>query len=199
VTQIDTALTGLTSATTIDIVRGYEGAAAAAYFGAWRQSLPATWNFSGRAFYPPPDPVNALLSFGYTLALNDVLTAVQITGMDPYLGIFHVIEAGRPSLALDILEEFRPLVVDRLVLDLLSTSAISRERFERPPQRPEAIYLDQAGRALFVDRYEALLQRKETLPSGEQTLLRRILLLQTQSVARVMRGEQEQYVGFMGA
>ena len=79
--------------------------AAAAYFGAWRAALPKTWGFDGRAFYPPPDPINAMLSFGYTLALHDVLTAIQITGLDPYLGTFHVIEAGRPSLALDLLEE----------------------------------------------------------------------------------------------
>jgi CRISPR-associated protein Cas1 len=194
--QIDAALADLARATTIDMVRGYEGAAAAAYFGAWRQALPPAWGFGGRAFYPPPDPVNALLSFGYTLALHDVLTAVQITGLDPYLGTFHVIEAGRPSLALDLLEEFRPLIVDRLVLELVQTGAITRERFERPQQRQDAVHLDQAGRALVVDRYEALLQSKARLPGGEQTPLRRVLLLQAQAVARLMRGEQERYVGF---
>jgi CRISPR-associated protein Cas1 len=196
-TQIDAALASLASATTIDMVRGYEGAAAAAYFGAWRVALPPAWGFDGRKFYPPPDPVNALLSFGYTLALNDVLTAVQITGLDPYLGTFHVIEAGRPSLALDLLEEFRPFVVDRLVIDLLRKNAIPRERFEHPEDRPDAVYLDQAGRALFVDRYELLLQSKVKLPSGEQTTIRHVLLLQAQALARVIRGEQERYVGFM--
>lgn len=196
VAQIDAALASVTSAATVDVVRGYEGAAAAAYFGAWRAALPPTWGFDGRKFYPPPDPVNALLSFGYTLALNDVLTAVQITGLDPYLGTFHVIEAGRPSLALDLLEEFRPLVVDRLVLDLLRKNAIPRERFERPAQRPDAMYLDQPGRALFVDRYETLLESKVRLTSGEQTTLRRVLLLQAQAAARVIRGEQARYSGF---
>jgi CRISPR-associated protein Cas1 len=178
------------------MLRGYEGTAAAAYFGAWRVALPPSWGFDGRKFYPPPDPVNALLSFGYTLALNDMLTAVQITGLDPYLGTFHVVEAGRPSLALDLLEEFRPLVVDRLVLELVRRNAITRERFARPAERPEALYLDQAGRALFVDRYEALLESKTSLPSGEQTTLRRMMLLQAQALARVVRGEQEQYAGY---
>ncbi|MDZ4721235.1 MAG: CRISPR-associated endonuclease Cas1 [Roseiflexaceae bacterium] len=194
--QIDAALASAQAATTVDILRGYEGTAAAAYFGAWRAALPPIWGFSGRAFYPPPDPINALLSFGYTLALNDVLTAVQITGLDPYLGTFHVVEAGRPSLGLDLMEEFRPLLVDRLVLDVLRTGAITRERFERPPQRPDAVYLDQAGRALFVDRYEALMQSRVTLRGNEQTTLRRVLLLQAQAVARVIRGEQQRYVGF---
>jgi CRISPR-associated protein Cas1 len=194
--QIDQAMASLAAATTIDMARGYEGAAAAAYFGAWRVSLHATWRFGGRAFYPPPDPINALLSFGYTLALNEVLTAVQITGLDPYLGTFHVIEPGRPSLALDLLEEFRPLIVDRLVLDLVQKKQITPNQFEHPPQKPEAVYLDTTGRALFIDRYEALLQSLARMPTGEQTPLRRVLLLQAQAVARVVRGEQEQYVGY---
>ncbi len=194
--QIDAALTAAASAANVDILRGHEGAAAAAYFGAWRASLPPAWGFGGRAFYPPPDPINAMLSFGYTLALHDVITAVQITGLDPYLGTFHVIEAGRPSLALDLLEEFRPIIVDRLVLDLIRTSALSRDHFSRPQERPDAVYLDDTGRALLVQRYEAALQAKMRLPTGEQTPLRRIILLQVQAAARVLRGEQERYVGY---
>lgn len=196
VAQIEASLAALPTTTSVDILRGHEGAAAAAYFGAWRVALPSGWGFGGRAFYPPPDPINALLSFGYTLALHDVLTAVQITGLDPYLGTFHVIEAGRPSLALDLLEEFRPLLVDRLVLEIVRTNALARDQFERPPQRPEAMYLGEAGRALVVERYETLLQNRVPLATGEQTTLRRVLLLQAQQAARVMRGEQEQYVGF---
>ena len=198
VAQIEASLAALPQAPTVDILRGYEGAAAAAYFGAWRAALPSGWGFNGRAFYPPPDPVNALLSFGYTLALNDVITAIQMTGLDPYLGTFHVIEAGRPSLALDLLEEFRPLLVDRLVLDLVRSNALAREQFERPPERPEAVYLGAAGRALFVERYEALLQSRVALPppAAEQTTLRRVLLLQAQAAARVIRGEQALYVGY---
>lgn len=198
IAQIDQAAGSAQTAANVDILRGCEGTAAASYFGAWRASLPPAWNFQGRSFYPPPDPVNALLSFGYTLALNDVITAVQITGLDPYLGVFHVVEAGRPSLALDLLEEFRPLLIDRLVLELLRTNAISREQFARPPDKPEAVYLDQAGRKLFVERYEALLQTKVRLPTGEQTPLRRVMLLQAQAAARVMRGEQAVYVGYSG-
>jgi CRISPR-associated protein Cas1 len=196
IAQIDQARASVVAAPTIDMVRGYEGAAAAAYFGAWRVELSATWGFNGRAYYPPPDPVNALLSFGYTLALSEVQAAVQLIGLDPYLGTFHVIEAGRPSLALDLLEEFRPLIVDRMVLELVRTGQIQRAQFERPAQRPGAVHLDAAGRALLVDRYETLLQRPARLPSGEQTPLRRVILLQAQALARVVRGEQERYVGY---
>jgi CRISP-associated protein Cas1 len=196
VRQIEQQLASADAAPTIDTLRGYEGAAAAAYFGAWRASLPASWGFGGRAYFPPPDPVNALLSFGYTLALNDVLTAIHITGLDPYLGTFHVTEAGRPSLALDLLEEFRPLLIDRLVLELLATNAFGRVDFERPAQQANAVYLTKDGRARFVARYEALLAAEVPLPSGERTTMRRVLLLQAQAFARVIRGEQEQYVGY---
>ena len=193
--QIATALAQAEVAPTIDVLRGYEGAAAAAYFGAWRVAMPPAWGFQGRAFYPPPDPVNAMLSFGYTLALNDVLAAVQITGLDPYLGTFHALEAGRPSLALDLMEEFRPLIIDRLILELIRTNALDRTQFERPPNKPDAIYLGQAGRALLIDRYEALMLQKVRLPDGTQTPLRRVVLLQAQQAARVIRGEQAVYAG----
>ncbi len=196
IVQINAAIRSAQDSPNIDVLRGYEGAGAAAYFGAWRAALPVAWGFQGRAFYPPPDAVNAMLSFGYTLALNDMLHAVQITGLDPYLGTFHAVEAGRPSLALDLMEEFRPMVVDRLVLDMMQSGNLGRERFERPAERQDAIYLDQAGRAIFVDRYELLMQSRVPVRPHEQTTLRRAFLLQAQAVARVMRGEQERYTAF---
>ncbi|NJN19112.1 MAG: CRISPR-associated endonuclease Cas1 [Oscillochloris sp.] len=195
--QIDAAIAGAMTAGTMDMLRGYEGAAAAAYFGVWRANLSPTWNFAGRAFYPPPDPVNAMLSFGYTMALNDMLAAVQITGLDPYLGTFHVIEAGRPSLALDLLEEFRPLLIDRLVLNLIDANAIHAGVFEQPAGRAGAVYLNREGRDLLVERYEQLMGSRMQLPGGERTTWRRAMELQAQAVARVIRGEQERYVGLV--
>ncbi len=191
--QIAQARQQALTTTDIDMLRGYEGAGAAAYFGAWRASLPPAWGFGGRAFHPPPDPVNAMLSFGYTLALNDVLAAIHLTGLDPYLGVFHTVEAGRPSLALDMLEEFRPLLVDRLVLHLLTTGGITRAAFERPQARQDAIYLTADGRKTLVDQYETLLASRVDLPDGSKTTVRRALLLQAQAVTRVIRGEQQTY------
>lgn len=195
--QIDTTARSIAAAGTIDMLRGYEGAAAAAYFGAWRMTLEKSWGFAGRAFYPPPDPLNALLSFGYTLLLHDVLTAVHFVGLDPYLGMFHAIEPGRPSLALDIMEEFRPRIVDQIALDLLSRNQISQSQFERPANRPDAVHLNAAGRALIIDRYEVLMQASAQLPDGQQTPLRRIILLQVQAFTRVVRGEAAQYSGYI--
>lgn len=85
------------------------------------------------------------------------------------------------------------------MLDLVLGGQIGPQQFERPAGRPDAIYLGQEGRALFVDRYESLLVSPATLPSGERTTWRRVLLLQAQAVARVFRGEQEGYVGFTPA
>jgi len=194
--QIVAAEEGLDAAATLDAVRGYEGAGAAAYFGAWRTALPQAWGFQGRAFYPPPDPVNALLSFGYTLLMHDVLTAVQLVGLDPYFGVLHVLEVGRASLALDLMEEFRPLVVDRLVLALLQTGQVQHAQFEASPGHPDGVHLDAAGRALLIGHYETMMQNPTRLPSGEQTPLRRVIVLQAQAVARLIRGEQAIYVGY---
>ncbi|PDW04079.1 CRISPR-associated endonuclease Cas1 [Candidatus Viridilinea mediisalina] len=105
----------------------------------------------------------------------------------------YVVEAGRPSLALDMMEEFRPLVIDRLVLELLKAGALRRDQFERPAHRPDAVYLDATGRALLVERYEAAMSAPTRLASGEQTPMRRVVLLQAQAVARIVRGEQAEY------
>lgn len=195
VAQIAAAAAGLATAADLATARGYEGAAAAAYFGAWRAALGQSWGFTGRAFYPPPDPINALLSFGYTLLLHDTLAAVQIAGLDPYLGAFHSLEAGRPSLALDLMEPFRPLVIDRIVLELVANGQVRREQFTPAARRPGAIDLDPAARALLIDRYESAMQTPITMPTGEQTPLRRVLLLQARAVARLVRGEQDVFVG----
>lgn len=194
--QIDAAMAGLDSAVNLAALRGYEGAGAAAYFGAWRMALQHDWGFFGRAFHPPPDPVNALLSFGYTLLLQDVLAAVHIAGLDPYLGAFHVVEAGRPSLALDLMEPFRPLLVDRVVLDLLREGQLERAEFTPSARRPDAVDLTAKVRALLIARYEATMLASTGLPSGEQTAMRRALLLQIQMLARVVRGEQSAYTGY---
>ncbi len=194
--QIAAAATAVDQAVTLDAVRGYEGAGAAAYFGAWRVTLGREWGFAGRAFYPPPDPLNALLSFGYTLLTHDTLAAVQLTGLDPYLGMFHQLEAGRPSLALDLMEPFRPLVIDRIVLAMLEEGPLHQDQFTPSTRHSGGVDLDSAVRALLIDRYETAMQTPTRLPTGEQTALRRVVLLQVHALARVIRGEQEAYTGY---
>ena len=103
----------LDSARTLDEIRGLEGMAAKNYFSLFRRLLRSPrdgekWGFDRREYYPPPDPVNAMLSFGYTLLLNDLIAACQLAGLDPDLGFFHAIDYGKPSMALNLEEEFRP-------------------------------------------------------------------------------------------
>lgn len=121
-----------------DTLRGYEGRAGAFYFEAFKAWLPANWKFTGRQYFPAPDPFNALLSFGYALLMKDCSAALQLVGLDPYLGCFHALAYDRPSLTLDLMEEFRPLVVDRTVLSLVRAKVIQpgdftmTKRKERP-------------------------------------------------------------------
>jgi CRISP-associated protein Cas1 len=196
IVQIDNALAALAAAPTVDIVRGHEGAGAAAYFAAWRAVFGQQWGFGGRAYYPPPDPLNAVLSFGYTMLFHDVRNAVEQVGLDTYLGAFHAPEDGRPSLALDLMEEFRPLIVDRVVVELVSSGRLAITQFERPAARPTAVHLNDDGRELFIAAYEALMSTPVRVDRNEQTRLRRVLLLQAQSLARAIRDEQPRYTPY---
>jgi CRISPR-associated protein Cas1 len=179
---------------TADQVRGFEGAGAAAYWHAWSSQLKASWAFDGRKYYPPPDPINALLSFGYTLLLHEALAAVQAVGLDPFLGFFHTVEYGRPSLALDVIEEFRPMLIDVLVLMALEQRLVTRGDFMQPPERPGAVYLDEAGRTRFLLAYEERIEQRVLYPfTNTQETWRRCVFLQVQQYARTIAGEQAEY------
>jgi CRISPR-associated protein Cas1 len=175
-------------ASNLDSLRGFEGKAGAYYFGAWRLLMPKGFQFTGRAYYPAPDPVNALLSFGYGLLTKEVATAVQLVGLDPYLGFFHVISYGRPSLALDMMEEFRPILVDGMVLELLHQGQIKPSDFERTrnPKRP--VQLKVGARDLVVRTYEKRLQSKVLHHVRRQhTTYRRCIELQVRIAYCVLR------------
>jgi CRISPR-associated protein Cas1 len=194
IATIDRAQQDVWKSVNSDQARGYEGAGAAAYWNAWSGALQQSWGFTGREFYPPRDPINAVLSFGYTLLLNDVLAAVHAVGLDPFLGFFHTVEFGRPSLALDMEEEFRPVVVDALVLALLEARKISRTNFMEPTGRPGAIYLNDQGRLRFLEAYEERLQQRVRYPfTNTSETTRRCILLQVQQFARTIQGEQQRY------
>jgi CRISPR-associated protein Cas1 len=133
--QMDSMRRQVDQSSTLDELRGREGLAAKEYFHLFRQILRPprdgrSWGFEGRNYYPPTDAVNALLSFGYTLLLNDVVAACQITGLDPALGFFHAIDYNKPSMALDLEEEFRPVIVDSIVLYAANKGIFSLQDFE---------------------------------------------------------------------
>ncbi len=131
--KIKSLFQNLNKAETVDSIRGYEGRASALYFQVFGESIVRDdISFTGRSRRPPKDEVNTLLSFGYTLLLNTISGIVEITSLDKYLGVFHTIDYGKPSLILDLMEEWRPLIVDTLAVSLINQGIISKKDFYYP-------------------------------------------------------------------
>ena len=197
------------STRSLDEVRGLEGMAAKEYFGLLRQLMRPprdgrSWGFERREYYPPPDPINALLSFGYTLLLNDLIAACQVVGLDPDLGFFHAIDYGKPSMALDLEEEFRPIIIDSIVLTAVNHSLFGLSDFAVPTrderagnegsQKARPIHLSDEARKRFINLYETRLgEQIHYPPQGETTSYRRILELQAYQMARLILAEIPHY------
>jgi len=161
-----------------DGVMGIEGVSAASYFGCFGKFVRApNITFKGRNRRPPKDPVNVLLSLGYTLLANAIHTQVNIVGLDPYLGCLHSTEYGRPSLVLDLMEEFRPVLVDSLVLYVINRGVIQTKHFFRPEEREPAAF-DFAEAEPIREEYPIILTHegmKRFVASFEERLNTRIL------------------------
>lgn len=178
----------------LDQLRGFEGKAAANYFAGIRTYFTADWGFKAREYYPPPDPANALLSFAYTLLLKDTVAAIQIVGLDPYLGFFHALGYNRPSLALDIMEEFRPTVADIVVLTLVLNGQITLADFEWTDQPELPVRMKPPAVDVLIQAYETRMEDTIYHPlANGQTSYRRALELQARRIARVIRGEDRGY------
>lgn len=186
-----------------DTLLGLEGQGAVSYWKGFRALLKGQWGFDRRAYYPPPDPINALLSFGYTLLLNDIQGALRSIGLDPYLGIFHVIDYGRPSLALDLEEEWRAVIVDPMVLGLVNSGKIRPTDFELASKmngNKPGVYLQKEARQRFLHAYQLRIHERAMYPPiGKQETFRRMFLLQAQAFARVVLADgtipYQPYVG----
>ena len=139
----------------IEQLMGIEGYSAQIYFSTFSSMLKGEITFNGRSRRPPRDPVNAALSFGYTLLSTELTGLVAAQGLDPYVGLLHDLHYGRPSLALDILEEFRQPVIDRLVLTLANLRVLRDEHFE--PYGDGGVYLNDIGRKRFLEYYHRTL------------------------------------------
>jgi CRISPR-associated protein Cas1 len=175
----------------LDAVRGCEGAAAAAYFKSFGEAIRAEgFSFDGRNRRPPLDPVNALLSLGYTLLTNAVESAIHVVGLDPYLGALHGPQSGRPSLACDLVEEHRAPVVDSLVVAAINRGAMRPEDFEDAgPGEPVAIRREALRK--FVRLFERRLERRVAYaPLGTRETFRRVIELQARRFARHVLGRE---------
>jgi CRISPR-associated protein Cas1 len=149
---LSTAEQKANSAETLASLMGIEGDSARVYFETFGKMLRRELQFEQRSRRPPRDPVNALLSFGYTLVLSEIIGAVASQGLDPYVGFLHELDYGRPSLGLDILEEFRQPLVDRFVLSLVNRGVFSADEFER--RENGGVYLKDEPRKKFLRFYE---------------------------------------------
>lgn len=151
----------LAGACTLDEIMGIEGACSNAYFDALAACVPADVTFDGRSRRPPRDLPNAALSYGYAILLSECVGVLHAAGLEPSLGIVHTPTDKRPSLALDLMEQFRPLLVDQTVMALLR---IRKLRPEHGVVEAEAggVWLGGDGKKILVDAYEAACQRSVT-------------------------------------
>jgi CRISPR-associated protein Cas1 len=190
------ALRKLTHAQDLDEVRGLEGQAASAYFGALNDMiLSEGFKFGGRTKRPPRDAVNSLLSFLYALLIKDCVAALEGVGLDPQVGYLHAIRPGRPALALDLMEEFRAWLTDRLTLALLNRRQLVRHSFEDRPGG--AIYLGEKGRKVVITAYQKRKQEKISHPLLKNSVpIGALPHLQARLLARYLRGDLEAYLPF---
>lgn len=175
---------------------GLEGSGSQAYYGVFGLLLKHGWSFAGRTRRPPTDPVNALLSLGYAILTNQVMAQICAVGLDPGIGMLHRPGAGKPALALDLVEEFRPIVVDSVVLSVINGRQLSQDDVEQ--EMAGAWRLKDDARKLFVQKLEERLSSEVQHPVfGYKTSYRRCMALQARLFAKYAQGEIEQYVPFV--
>ena len=194
----ESALRNLHRASSLDEVRGLEGQAAASYFAAFGNLILAEeFSFDARVKRPPRDPVNALLSFLYSLLTIDCASALEGVGLDPQVGYLHALRPGRPALALDLAEEFRAWWIDRLALALLNRRQLNPKHFAERPGG--AVHLDEEGRREVLIAYQKRKQEAVHHPAFKEAIpIGLIPHVQARLLARYMRGDLPEYVSFVG-
>jgi CRISPR-associated protein Cas1 len=194
VSAIETARAKAESAAAVDSLLGLEGAATAAYFKVLGRMFLSPWTFTTRSRRPPKDPVNAVLSFGYVIVGNELQSLLDGIGFDPYAGFYHAAEYGRPSLALDLLEEFRHSLVDRLALHLFNQNVFTPADFQN--LSAGGVHLNRDGQKKFFQGYERYLGSFRDQPvSGSVGYFRQHFKNQAQKLAKAIQ-ENGDYTPF---
>lgn len=194
--SLASSLRNLERTSDLEQVRGYEGIASRDYFGTFSLCLRQQredFTLDGRNRRPPKDPVNALLSFIYALLLHDCVAALAAAGLDPNVGYLHGDRPGKPSLALDLMEEFRTLLADRLVLSLVNRKQVSANGFEK--REGGGVEMSNETRKTVIVAWQE--RKKETLkhPLLEQECrVGQLTFLQAKLLARVIRGDDSVYI-----
>lgn len=182
-----------------DTLRGYEGVNATCYFGVFDSMIlqnKDVFSFSTREKRPPTDPVNALLSFSYTILANDCASALESVGLDPYVGFMHTDRSGRKSLALDIMEEFRAVMCDRFVLSLINRRQLNANDFT--VKENGTVLMGDETRKTFLTAWQK--RKQETIEHpflGEKAEWGVLPFVQAQLLARYIRGDMDEYPPFL--
>lgn len=185
----------LDSATSLDQLRGFEGNAARIYFQAIAATLEAAWGFQRRTKKPPTDPVNAMLSYGYTLLFYNIYTFLRSRGLNPHVGYLHPLRMGHPALASDMMEEFRAIIVDAVVLNLALNHKLTPEDFDPPQEEGDACLLLPQARATFIRHLENKLNAGVRHPHSQLKLdYRGCIQHQINHLAAVIRQREPQYL-----
>lgn len=184
----------------VEALRGYEGDAARSYFAALdamvRTDARDTFRMQGRTRRPPLDRMNAVLSFLYTLLLADCVGAVEGVGLDPQVGFLHVLRPGRPALGLDMVEELRPVLADRLALSLINRQQLTADDFTE--HSGGAVYLNDVGRKAVITAYQK--RKQDEVPHrvlGKKIPLGLVPHIQARLLARHLRGDVPDYLPFL--
>ncbi|MBT9169173.1 MAG: CRISPR-associated endonuclease Cas1 [Syntrophomonadaceae bacterium] len=183
--------------TNINELLGLEGIASRSWF----ESLPhmikreeTDFFFSGRNRRPPRDPINALLSFSYSMLVKDIIGELMRVGLDPYIGFLHSSVYGRPALALDLMEEFRPIIADSVVLTAVNTGMVRPDHFENVKMNCR---MNESGRKSFFRAYRNRMNEEIAHPVfGYKLSYRRTIELQARILAKVLQGEIKEYIPF---
>ena len=183
----------------LETLRGIEGESARAYFSTFDRMIKEdrnTFRMDGRNRRPPTDPINALMSFLYALILNDCVAAAEGVGLDPQMGFLHALRPGRAALALDLMEELRSVLADRLVLTLINRRQVSAKDFTQ--RSGGAVQMEDAARKEVIVAYQKRKQEEITHPVLDQKMpLGLVPHVQARLLARVLRGDLEAYPPFL--
>jgi CRISP-associated protein Cas1 len=199
IVMLDRCLRDAQSAASVDALRGVEGEAAHVYFGVFNHLTTAQrddFAFRGRSRRPPLDPINALLSFLYAMLSHDIRSACETVGLDAAVGFLHRDRPGRPGLALDLMEEFRPFLADRLAISLVNRRQVQATGFRAAPTG--GVQMDDATRKTVLVAYQKRKQEELLHPYvGEKTTIGLLPHLQARLLARHLRGDLDGYPPFI--
>ena len=192
--ELSGSLSKLETASNLDQLRGYEGNAARIYFQSIAATVDESWGFKRRVKNPPTDPINAMLSYGYTLLYYNVYTFLRVRGLNPHVGYLHPLRMGHPALASDMVEEFRALIVDAVVLNLVFTNKVTAEDFKMPESPGDMCLMLPKARNLFIRHLENKLNTAIKHPVNEFNIdYRRSIEHQVNHLAAVIRQREPAY------